>query len=313
MSKIRITVKKQPIYYGQIECQGHTHDKRQCTNRAYYQVMGDYLCGVHSAKHKDIRDLLPTDPHAQEHKRDTLVEHMASVERQATHNKQLGIKGTVICYHMAMMKPVTMKEGYLNIFPNFKHQLRSDGLGMASLSPKAMGPIVHCQPNLPPAKNLENLHQSNKTFPSEVNAQGQPTEAFYATRLAMYLDPIPHRHKETSGKKNVPLYSVWVMPDGQEVHLSYLESRQIYCHYYEQCAVQLPDFQKLWQLIADGYNLQICGYDAYQPTESLEQHYLDASRPFGHELVLYTLLTADSQTYPWRLHQTIEFDAKKLI
>ena len=46
----------------------------------------------------------------------------------------------------------------------------------------------------------------------------------------------------------------------------------------------------------------ICGYDAYQPDPAkLYEHYCDPSRPFGHELVLYTLLSVkDREDYPWR-------------
>ena len=120
------------------------------------------------------------------------------------------------------------------------------------------------------------------------------------------MDPIPHRHKETSERKNAPVYSVWIDPEGHELHLSYIESRQVYCHFYQQKALLLPEFQRLQALLDDGYNLQICGYDAYQPTRPLEEHYLDPSRPFGHELVLYTLLT-ESPPYPWQIHQTLVF------
>jgi hypothetical protein len=295
------------MYHGETPCQAHKKNGEVCTNHAYYELEGKYFCGVHSAKRKDQRHLLPMNPHKQETRRDQLDIHMKEVEQIAKNNKEKGIKGAVTCYHMRMMKPVDLKTGFLNIFPNFKHGSRNDGLGMPSLSPMSMGPVHHPQPGLPPALNLEDLHQSQKCFPSEVDSRGNPKPEFYQTRLAMYQDPIPHRHKEASGHKNAPLYSVWVAKDGKELHLSYIESRQIYCHYYEQFALQSPDFHRLKQLILDGYNLQICGYDGYQPTKSLDEHYLDPSRPFGHELVLYTLLTQDSSQYPWRIHQTLDF------
>jgi len=32
-------------------------------------------------------------------------------------------------------------------------------------------------------------------------------------------------------------------------------------------------------------------------------HYLDKSKPFGHELVLYTMLVvSDSKDYPWNIY-----------
>lgn len=46
----------------------------------------------------------------------------------------------------------------------------------------------------------------------------------------------------------------------------------------------------------------ICGFDGYPVAESLYHHYLDTSMPFGHELVLYTMLVeADPKKFPWNL------------
>jgi hypothetical protein len=54
-------------------------------------------------------------------------------------------------------------------------------------------------------------------------------------------------------------------------------------------------------MIKNGYNLNIQGYDGYNVTNILG-HYYDISRPFGHELVLYTLLTEDDPLqYPWNI------------
>jgi len=300
------TVEKDPVYHGEHPCQAIKADGQSCTNRAYYLLNQMYVCGVHSLKDKAHREELPINPGKKEQSATQLKQELDEVERQAAINRQSGVHGQVIVYKMKMMKTVERKPGFLLVFPNAKHGSRKDGLGMPSLSPMMMGPINHNQPKLPPAKNLENLHQSNKVFPSEVDSHGNPKPEFYQTQLAMYQDPVPHRHKETSGHENVPVYSVWRTKDGQELHLSYIESRQIYCHYYEQFALKSPDFAKLKQLIHDGYNLQICGYDAYQPTRTMDEHYLDPSRPFGHELVLYTLLTQDPRQYPWRKHQTID-------
>jgi hypothetical protein len=44
----------------------------------------------------------------------------------------------------------------------------------------------------------------------------------------------------------------------------------------------------------DGYNLQIIGYDGFTPSDDLYSHYIDPSRPFGHELVLHTMLVIPS-------------------
>ncbi len=70
----------------------------------------------------------------------------------------------------------------------------------------------------------------------------------------------------------------------------------MYCHFYEQFALKDPAFAELKQMLERGYNMEIVGYDAFVPTEPLETHYLDDSRPFGHELVLYSLLKGEK---PW--------------
>lgn len=61
-------------------------------------------------------------------------------------------------------------------------------------------------------------------------------------------------------------------------------------------------------MIEDGYNLRICGYDAYDPHHyNMEDCYCDISRPFGHELVLYTMLTEPEEKWPWRKYKTFDF------
>jgi hypothetical protein len=124
----------------------------------------------------------------------------------------------------------------------------------------------------------------------------------------MYNDPIPYRHKPNIIKKiNVPLYSIWITKDGKKNKISYFESRQFYCNYYERATLLNPDFIGLKTLINSGYNLQIVGYDAYPISKSIEEHYLDISKPFGHELVLYTMLTCEPEDYVWRKYKTYDF------
>jgi len=274
----------------------------KCSNLAYYQGI---VCGVHSKN----KSPLPKNPNAKEAKNQLLLNRSAMVEETARINREAGQKGNVILSKMLMMKNPEHIDGYLKIFPNFKHGSRKDGLGLPTLSPKSIGPIFHGQPNLPPAKNLENLHQGNKIFKEEIDANRNPSALFVQHRLEMYLDSFPWRHKyekypnlTTQKNKNIPLYSVWIEADGSEKHLTYFESRQIYCSIYESIVRHLPDFQKLQQFISNGYNLQIFGYDAYPITKSLEGHYLDTSRPFGHELVLYSMLV---DQYPWRKYVTL--------
>ena len=94
------------------------------------------------------------------------------------------------------------------------------------------------------------------------------------------------------------------MQDGTERRFTYVETRYFYCRQYELLAPATEAFQKLQSLIKTGHNLLIVGYDGYDVTRSLWDHYLDTSRPFGHELALYTLLTvSDPVMYPWNIYK----------
>ena len=93
--------------------------------------------------------------------------------------------------------------------------------------------------------------------------------------------------------------------------MTYVESRQIYCHFYEQFALRDPNFVQLLKWQHEGRNIQICGYDAYpmdmQDLKAIDAAYLDKSVPFGHERVLATLLMyhGSPELYPWRVHRTL--------
>lgn len=297
------------IYYGQIKCQEkYKSTGLPCRNNAYYSYNNKYLCGIHSNKNERVE--LPKNNKA---KRESFEKgytlHLETVDQAAKENKVAGKSGQVICSKMLMMKGAPLVKGFLNVFPNYKHQNRKDGFGCMSLSPKSMGPIEHNQVGLPICKNLENFHQGNKVFPSELDSDGKILPSFYELQKKMYEDPIPHRHKQESYGNNVPRFSVWKSKDHVEKHFTYIESRQFYCNYYERFALKDSNFLKLKEKLKEGINLNICGYDAYEvsPNDNIEKLYLDKSRPFGHEMVLYTLLTQNESDWPWRKYKTEDF------
>jgi hypothetical protein len=103
--------------------------------------------------------------------------------------------------------------------------------------------------------------------------------------------------------KNIPLFSVHLTLDGEERHFTYLESRFFYCKAYEVLTRDKSDLRVLREKLKSGINLMICGYDAYALEEDKELYvyYCDTTRPFGHELVLYSLLVVeDPMDYPWQ-------------
>lgn len=300
------------MFYGESRCQATTSKGNACTNLAYYYHTKDnfYSCGVHCGK--PYRQELPKNPRADEVKQERNKQHMDTVRQQQIINQQQGKIGSLTLQKMFMMKQPQLYPGYLNVYPNYKDGGRQDGIGIPELSPKSLGPVYHKEPGLPPALNLENFHQGSKCFPDEIDSQGNPTKQFYQSQIAMFNDPKPHRHKSnahnSNGNKNIPVYFVY--NDGQEHHLDYITSRQFYCNYYQRLTQHLPQYRQLLEALKSGVNLCICGYDAFVPDQSLEHHYLDSSRAFGHELVLYTMLCYDLQLItelPWKKYQTFNF------
>jgi hypothetical protein len=222
-------------------------------------------------------------------------------------------------------KAIPLVCGYLNVFPNNKHQNRVDGFGCSSLSPMKLGPVIHREPGLPNALTIEGYHQYSKVYPNEIDINNNPTEEFRKRRLEGYINPIPPRHKfdskqmtklrkEIKGQnRNEPSYTVHYTLDGKEKRFTYVESRYFYCKAYEKLAKETDaslrerrpkgeDFKKLVDIINKGTNIIICGYDAYEVTKDLYIHYCDATKAFGHELVLYSILMIDYPiNYPWNL------------
>jgi hypothetical protein len=316
-TRMRVVSDTQIAYYGESTCQGRTKKGVACTRKAYYLHSETRLCGFHCKK--EHRTKLPARPAAEKAaiRAAEITRHQATVDAAALANRQAKKGGSLSLVPMFMMKNPLVRDGWLNVYPNYKDGGRKTGLGLPSLSPKSIGPVHHGQPGLPPGSDLENVHQHNKVFPAEVDSDGNPSPLFYENRLKGYLDPVPHRHKSTAvaigGKgtsKNVPLYSIWVDKSGAEVRLTYVQSRQIYSHFYELAVLADPQFARLKELLRNGTNLAICGYDACEIELSpagIEAAYLDPSKPFGHEKCLAALLVLEAKDYPWRKHQTISF------
>jgi len=296
-------------YYGEKQCQGTIKSKNTpCNNFAYFLSNNQFLCGVHSKKDKN-RQKLPKNPNKAKIFLEKMKKRNLEIRNAKVLNKNAGKSGHVICSKLRMMKMPDYIKGYLNIFPNYKHQNRKDGFGCARLSPKSLGPIMHSMPNLPPAKNLENYHQFAKFWKFELDKDNQILDKYIKARAKAYQDPIPYRHKydrktlkQCNNNINIPEFSVYYTKDGKERRYSYLQCRYFYCHYYELLVQKEPDFAVLQKKIQEGYNLNIVGYDGYPITKSLWDHYNDTTLPFGHELVLYTMLIeSNPKKYPWRV------------
>lgn len=302
-------------YHGEHACEATYKSGEPCRNRAYFSAHTDLellLCAMH-AKVDECTPLPRRDAKSKAQvAKAKKVSADELIEQARAENVAAGRRGAVALCRMRMMKAVPSLSGYRNVFPNNRHENRKDGIGCAALSPMRLGPVQHGQPGLPDARNIENYWQSSKCFAEEADKHGGTAQLFYANRLRLYEDETPHRYKYrgTQANSNVPLYFVWVSPDGEEHHLSYVESRQFYCTFYDRLARQTPEYARLEAMLADGYNLQLCGYDAHPVGEepgAVERAYLDASVPFGHERVLYAMLTCppgQEHELPWKKHVT---------
>ena len=283
----------------------------RCTNKAYYAVGDKLMCGVHSRNVK--RTELPKNPNAVYEAIDRRVAREKRVEEVALENQRAGREGTLTVAKLLMMREPPHVDDVRNVFPNNKHQNRQDGFGCASLSPMQLGPVKHNQPGVPEALSIENYHQFNKVFARELDGSVQDIRlanvkpAFFTARDAAYRDPVPHRRKfddekGIGGNRNIPVFSIHIAPNGDQRRYTYQQSRYFYCHQYELLAKETHDFKKLCYWLANGYDLQIVGYDGYPITKTLMEHYMDPEKPFGHELVLYSLLSIRNPVdYPWNV------------
>lgn len=297
-----------PVYKGSVEC-----CIAVCTKLAYYEWHGEYYCGAHSAGYKRTR--LHSDPvqkAQQQAEHDRLLECAALALQHGTAQP-----GQVFIARMRMMKSKPVREGCFTVLPNYRAGSGTQLFwAMPALSPMMLGPVEHGQPGLPPALNLENFHQFNKVFRSEVDENGDPLPVFYERRLRGYTDPVPHRHKlgaskaehmraagmEKGGNANVCVYSIFVNPaTQQEERYDYALARVFYCTFYERLARETPEYKLLAQQRRGGANLLIAGYDGFDcdsaiTAEDVRAWYADLNYPFGHEKVLVAMLLG---VRPW--------------
>ena len=155
-------------------------------------------------------------------------------------------------------------------------------------------------------------------FTQDVDTQNNsnPTKRALEIQCAQFQSKEPKRHKYSikelpSKNKNIALYSWFYDDNGIGRKFTYIECRYFYCHFYEMLAPKTEHFKKLLELRRQGFNLVISGYDGFTlrheeiTADKLYEFYKDSSRPFGHELVLLTLLFLDnSSEYPWNRYFT---------
>ncbi len=301
------------IYDGKIKCQAKIKSGSNCKNLAHWKNAKHewkYTCGVHKDENATA---MVKDPHSKEAISRAIGEHVRTVEVEHFKNVRTHTRPKIILSRLLMMRAPKPIPGYLSVFPNYNDKHRDGAMCLSRLSPKSLGPVPTNCDVLPAAKNIENFHQFAKIWDFEL-VDGKVPDSIIKARVQAYESYIPHRHKYDSktlklhtagGNINIPLFSVYYDNENNEHRYTYLESRYFYCHWYEILVQKENQYKLLLERIKNGYNIEIFGYDAYPVSEQMKLYncYMDISRPFGHELVLYTMLTITAkEEYPWNVY-----------
>lgn len=269
--------------YGEIKCQATKANGSKCENGAYWKLNDGFFCGVH-AKSAERIELKKDTIKLNEIRENRNKSILRLAKETAESNKS---RGKVTMTKFEMMKTPAYQDGYLPIFPNRDHGNRSDGVGIPELSPMNLGPVNHGMKEYPPSRNLENFWQFAK-----VSNQVSRDE-YTKLRIEGYLNPNGQRHGY-AGKGAKIICSEFF---GRQY--SYVQARFFYCHYYEM--LSKSEIEKLSKLLDDGFNLQIFGFDAFDVSKSMRDHYTDETKPFGHEAVIYCLLIGEK---PWEVYRS---------
>lgn len=275
----------------------------KCRRTPYYSVFGKPACGYHAGKNKHK---LLSDPNKAIMAKENEFKRWELLLRDTS--------ARVMTRKIYMMKPYPFVDGSYLVLPKRSAPIRDKSiLPYSQLSPMMLGPVEHNQPGLPPSQNLENFHQFNKVFDSEV-IEGTITSDWYDRRIKGYNDVIPHRYKlgPTKREHNMRagncLFSIYVDPDGNELHYNYIGSRVFYCTWYERLASQTEQYKDLLDMVSNyKISITIAGYDARDAdvitSDLAMEWYLDDTKPFGHEMVLATMIALRDtpELYPWRI------------
>lgn len=234
----------------------------------------------------------------------------AEIERQAKADRRKGMTGDVILGRIVnYYNIVDYTSGYLAVYPNHSRPpAGSEGLWLPSLSPKVIGPI-----DTPdgPALSIEIAHQAGRVYAHEADAAGNPLPEFYERKAKSLMDPerAKWRHVFAPTKPESLAYLKRIGATTEVLfnviggkRYDYVAARQFYCGYFDAALPELPEYAQLLDLLSQGVNLQLFGYDAIPELtpENAYRLYCDKRYRFGHESVIYCCLVMEPEDRPWR-------------
>lgn len=149
---------------------------------------------------------------------------------------------------------------------------------------------------------LENIWQASKCYNIDLDKKGYIKKSFFERRARFFQETKGHRRTIPKSRG----YPVAAYFDGRL--FSYLQSRAIYCYLYEKLASKTEKFELLEELLRNDEKLLILGFDGQKmqaTPDNLERAYRDPSKPFGHELVICSMLIGyrpwilEVESYAW--------------
>ena len=290
-----------------------------CNKKAYYLQNDKLCCGTHSSF--DLRKNLPERSIKDLIERSDYRTHLKSVIETRNENLREGITGKVTLSKMETGKFPRMIPGYFNVFPLYDEGDREDGFVCSGLSPMYMGPFETNQPGHLPVQNLENFRQGNKVFLHNIKQESSVYMlSLWHNRMKFYANKIPH--SQNLQENNKLFYTLLYDLEGNSRTYGIVESRYFYCRMYSEYLLEdiseplqrkdssvaiisgkreisKEQFVTLQNLLSNGYNLNICGPDAYDILDTVDEAYRDVEYPYSQERILYTLLTTPPDKYPW--------------
>ena len=274
---------------GEFKCEGVKKDKSACGNFATYEFNSHLYCGMHckskqrvalSPKKKDMKTITES--------RKLLIDTLTKkVNETADMNKCLGKTGDVEMLKIAHFEKINYKDGVWCVFPINKFSNRKDGFGCSALDHALLGPVKY--ENIT-CFNLQNFYEGSAVYLTDLDEQKNLKKEFFDQQTKAFGNAVGSKRDI----KGVIQYFYVASQQSGTVGKQYsiMEFRQLYCELYEKFVEKKDDFLKLKQMIADGKNLCICGFNNYDSVD-----YSDATKTFDYCCVLRSMLIETK--YPW--------------
>ena len=292
-----------------------TCNKHSCSRKAHFGV---YYCRAHTPTSGTPLPKRPRRPLGAQ----TAVKYAAqlwSIERGRYYNHKMGVPGIVLCARLIPHRTPKSMPLTLDVIVDDTPCGRTNGITCKELAPKYLGPIItHIGKQLRGsvitnngkhlAHNLVNFYHGLQCYPSEIDSQTQQLlPIFFTHRDELWTDPVGQDYKLTL--RGAVQCCIWEDDTGVIHKLTPVEARQFYCTFYERLVKVHPEFIRLEQLRTDGTNIILRGLHGRPIHNScIETAYLNPDEPFGHELILYHMLTTPNPTdYIWRKYTTFNF------